>query len=72
MFMKVKETQNDWDKIRAAVDGFNQKWKIYVSAAAMKVLDEMMCAWRPRKDKTGGMPHLSFIARKPKAFGECN
>ena len=72
MFMKAKEKQNDWDEIRAAVDGFNQKRKIYVSAAAMKVLDEMMCAWRPRRDKTGGIPHLSFIARKPKPFGKCN
>lgn len=71
MFMKAKEKHNDWDEIRAAVDGFNKKRKLYVSAAAMKVLDEMMCAWRPRRDKTGGIPHLSFIARKPKPFGEC-
>ena len=28
-----------------------------------------MSAYRPRKDKFGGLPHISFIMRKPKPLG---
>ena len=28
-----------------------------------------MSAWRPRKDKTGGLPNISFILRKPEPLG---
>ena len=34
-----------------------------------KVLDESMSAWSPRKDKYGGLPHISYIFRKPKPLG---
>ncbi len=35
----------------------------------MKLLDESLSAWRPRKDKTGGLPNISFILRKPEPLG---
>ena len=60
----------DWAEIRDAVDGYNKKRRIYVSASSFKVLDKVMCACRPRQDKFGGFPHISFVARKPKPFGE--
>ena len=31
-----------------------------------------MMAWRPRKTKTGGLPHLSYIMRKSKKLGTEN
>ena len=33
------------------------------------VLDESMSAWKPRADKLGGLPNISFVMRKPKPLG---
>ena len=33
-------------------------------------LDETMSAWRPRKTALGGLPNISFIARKPEPLGK--
>ena len=35
----------------------------------IKVLDESMSAFKPRTTKTGGLPNISFIARKPEPLG---
>jgi hypothetical protein len=40
-----------------------------VAASVIKLLDETMSAWQPRKDKTGGLPNISFILRKPEPLG---
>lgn len=40
-----------------------------VAASVTKLLDESMSAWRPRKDKTGGLPDISFILQKPEPLG---
>ena len=32
-------------------------------------VDESMIAWEPQTTKTGGLPNLSFIKRKPKPLG---
>ena len=32
-------------------------------------MDELMAVFRPRTTKRGGLPHLSFIMRKPKPLG---
>ena len=32
-------------------------------------LDESMISWRPQTSKTGGLPNISFIKRKPKPLG---
>ena len=34
-----------------------------------KTLDESMSAFRPQKEKTGNLPHLSSIPRKPESLG---
>ena len=34
-----------------------------------KTLDESMSAFRPQKTKTGNLPNISFILRKPKSLG---
>jgi hypothetical protein len=40
-----------------------------IAASVIKLLDESMSAWCPRKDKTGGLPNISFILRKPEPLG---
>ena len=35
----------------------------------MKVLDESMSSFRPQKSKSGNLPNISFILRKPKNLG---
>ena len=32
-------------------------------------IDELMSAWRPRKTKTGGLPNLTYVRRKPEPLG---
>ena len=70
MFRDPSGEKSDWSEIRAAVEGFNAKQRLWVSAAGTKVLDEIMSAWCPQKTKTGGLPHLSYISRKPKPLGK--
>jgi hypothetical protein len=40
-----------------------------IAASVIKVLDESMSAWRPKKNKTGGLPNISFILQKPEPLG---
>jgi hypothetical protein len=63
--------QNDdpWWQILGLVEGFNENWQSMVAAGKWKVLDESMSAWHPQKTKTGGLPHISFIMRKPEPLG---
>jgi len=55
--------------ISRLIDDFNNNRKKGVAASVIKVLDELMSAWRPRKNKTGGLPNISFILRKPEPLG---
>ena len=58
-----------WHMVMLLVDGFNKNRHDWVAASAKKVLDELMSAWKPQTTKTGGLPHLSFILRKPEPLG---
>ena len=58
-----------WYMISRLIDDFNNNRKKGVAASVIKVLDELMSAWRPRKNKTGGLPNISFILRKPEPLG---
>jgi hypothetical protein len=50
-----------WCMLSKLVDEFNKNRGRKVAAFAIKHLDESMSAWRPRKNKTGGLPNISFI-----------
>ena len=63
------EDSDDWWRIRGAVDGFNENRRKTVAASFKKVLDELMSATRPRKLKTGGLPHITYLPLKPKSLG---
>ena len=58
-----------WHMIMLGLDGYNKNRKDWIAASVMKILDESMSAWCPQSTKTGGLPHLSFILRKPEPLG---
>jgi hypothetical protein len=51
------------------IDEFHKNRAKTVAASVIKLLDESMSAWCPRKSKTGGLPNISFILRKPEPLG---
>jgi len=60
---------DDWWQIMARLNGFNENRRRVVQAPGIKVLDETMSAWRPQTRKSGNLPSLSFILRKPEPLG---
>lgn len=58
-----------WYMISNFVKLFNENRYLKVAASNVKLLDETMSAWRPRKSKLGGLPNISFILRKPEPLG---
>ena len=58
-----------WWMIREGIREYNRTQYEQVAASKRKVLDESMSAWVPRTSKTGGLPHLSFVERKPEPLG---
>jgi len=41
-----------------------------INASKVKVVDESMCAYRPRTTATGGLPNISFIKQKLEPLGK--
>jgi hypothetical protein len=66
---EVKES-NPWWGFSSAVDEFNLQRKKLVRPSNWVVADESMSAWCPRKSKTGGLPNISYICRKPEPLGK--
>jgi hypothetical protein len=64
-----QESYDPWNMILLMIDGYNSNRRSWVAASVRKVLDESMSAWCPQTTKTGGLPHLSFILRKPEPLG---
>lgn len=58
-----------WARVRGASWGFNAKRRAMFNQPSIIVMDESMCAWCPQASKTGGLPHISFIMRKPEPLG---
>jgi hypothetical protein len=51
------------------LDGFNEVRGNKIAASIKKVLDESMSSWQPRTTKTGGLPVLTYVQRKPEPLG---
>jgi len=69
-----KET-DVWYQFSAAIDEFNEIRSNLICGSRWISVDETMCAWKPRKTATGGLPNISFIIRKPEPLGKiqgCN
>jgi len=58
-----------WHMVLLAVDGYNENRKRTVAASVTKVMDESMSAFKPQSTKTGGLPNISFVQRKPRPLG---
>jgi hypothetical protein len=63
------ERYDPWYMLSKWISEFNSNRVEMVCASYIKVHDETMCAWKPRKNKTGGLPNISFIFRKPEPLG---
>ena len=64
----VKES-DPWWEFSSAVQEFNQQRRDLIKASNWKVEDESMSAWCLQKTKTGGLPNISYIVRKPEPLG---
>ena len=58
-----------WWPLRGGVERFNAKRRALLRTVPVCVLDESMSAWRPRTTKEGGLPHISYVIRKPEPLG---
>ena len=63
------EGSDDWWRVMAGINGFNENRKRTIMSPNTKVLDETMSAFAPQKTPTGNLPHLSHIPRKPEPLG---
>ena len=66
---RTKMNTDPWWKFIGGVEQFNLNRLKYVVSSNHLALDELMMAWRPRKTKTGGLPNITHIPRKPEPLG---
>ena len=62
-------SSDPWARIRLLIEGYNNNREANVAASIKKILDESISAYVPRTTKTGGLPTISFILRKPEPLG---
>ena len=63
-----KET-DPWWRFIDGVEQFNLNRLTHLVSSNHISMDELMSAWRPRTTKTGGLPNITFILRKPEPLG---
>ena len=63
------DESDPWHPIQHFVNEFNANRADKIAASIYKTMDESMSPYRPRKTKTGNLPHLSYILRKPEPLG---
>ena len=66
---KEEKETNPWWRVGYLVQGFNQNRQTTVASSRVKTLDESMSAYRPQTRKTGNLPNISYILRKPEPLG---
>ena len=64
-----KKSTDPWYRFSSAIDDFNTIRRQRLKCSKWLSVDESMSAWRPRTTVTGGLPNLSFVARKPEPLG---
>jgi hypothetical protein len=64
----LKDSGDPWWKLVGAVTEFNLHHFKSINGSKVKVVDESMCAYQPRRTATGGLPNISFVKRKPEPF----
>jgi hypothetical protein len=67
---ETRKATDPWYQFSAAIDEFNEIRRAVLSGSLWILLDETMTACRPRNTTLGGLPNISFIARKPELLGK--
>ncbi len=63
-FVNVSKKDSDpWNQFSSSVEEFNEIRQKELVCSSWVSVDETMCAWRPQKTATGGLPNISFIIR---------
>ena len=60
---------NKWWRMGYLIQGFNENRSRSVAASRVLTMDESMSAFRPQTEKTGNLPNISYIMRKPEDLG---
>ena len=60
--------EDPWAQVRWLVDGFNEVRRRELTPGPSLNPDESMFAWKG-KSGVGGLPHMSFVKRKPEPLG---
>ena len=64
-----RKNDDPWWQFRDAINMFNQIRRDFVLPSEIIAMDESMSAFRPQTTKTGGLPNISYIMRKPENLG---
>jgi len=65
----TREEEDIWWRFSKCIDEFNKNRQMTVASSKIKVMDESMSAFRPQTTKTGNLPNISHILRKPEPLG---
>ena len=63
------KNSDPWWRFTDAIKHFNSIRKKLMNCSNIFGLDETISAYRPQKTKTGGLPNITFILRKPEDLG---
>ena len=66
---KAKKGTDDWWRVRKYTDEFTKHVKDSMYISSLVCLDESMSALVPRTTKSGNLPNLSYVERKPEPLG---
>lgn len=64
----LKNTDKWWQVVQL-FDDFNANRRSHLQSSNVKTDDETISAFRPQTEKTGNLPHLLYIMRKPENLG---
>ena len=64
-----EKESNKWWEVGHLVHGFNKNRQVTIASSRVKTMDESMSAFKPRTTKTGNLPNISYIMRKPQPLG---
>ena len=70
VFQDVSRSSTDpWWKFVKGIEDFNRNRSRYLIPTNHLTMDELMSAWCPQTTKTGGLPNITNIPRKPEPLG---
>ena len=70
VFSDTKLEKSDvWWQVMGGINGFNENRSRVIQVPNLKVMDETMSSFCPQTRKTGNLPQLSYILRKPEPLG---